>query len=85
MYMTFNKYCMLLIASIHFDASPFSRLPNNSGIETMNGHFCIYSIDPTNYDYEGEMPDQSYFGAQSMKAELYINRYTVVWRIQVKR
>ena len=70
-YMSFKRYGLRFIDSIHFFLDPLKKLSKTYGIDTLKGHFPHKFNRPENPNYIAKIPAEDEFGVKNMMPDDY--------------
>ena len=75
MYMTFKKFKLRFVDSLHFFLEPLAKLSSTYNIDTLKGFFPHLFNIPENQNYIGLMPGEEAYGVKNMNADTYNKKF----------
>ena len=70
-FMTFKKFKLRFIDSLHFFLEPLKNLSKTYSLEPVKGHFPHHFNRPENQEYIDPIPDEDMFGVKNMSSDYY--------------
>ena len=71
MFMSFKKFYIRFVDSMHFFLEGLRGLSKSYDIDTLKGDFPHKFNKPENQNYVGPIPDESYYGVDNMSSKAY--------------